>query len=229
MPPPPPPPPPQIRPTAQITERLPPYPVIAGDRPTHGEITRLHQYMHHLEKAQSVGAVDDATYSVWVVYTAAVVASAQPLDAVIPPEVPQWVRDLAVRFEGRFTRLENRFDGLENRFDGLENRFDGLENRFDGLFAEGGAGQQAIERALDLTHARVVNATAHDELTPLTPVPSRRTGELPPGDMFPATLGHFRRMTGPQLNALLAFYQLEAPRNVDERRRLLARYIGARP
>jgi hypothetical protein len=53
--------------------------------------------------------------------------------------------------------------------------------------------------------------------------------EMPEGLVFPGTIANFRDMNGPELTALLQYFNIAPiPHAVDQRRELLIRHLGTR-
>jgi hypothetical protein len=74
---------------------------------------------------------------------------------------------------------------------------------------------------------RSMNRSIRDNSYPVERVGRLGDGALPPTDeWFPETMAELTQATGPQLNSLLAFYELPAPRVVANRVAALKTYLG---
>ena len=79
-----------------------------------------------------------------------------------------------------------------------------------------------------LRRARAVNAAASMLQNALERVPHPDTGALPPADLFPLTLGAFRALLGPDMTAILNFYQQPVPHQLVLQHAALAAFLGIR-
>ena len=85
-----------------------------------------------------------------------------------------------------------------------------------------------IENNQAVMTAKLHNLAGERWTDPLQPVPNGAGLLPPPALRFPANRNDFRRLTGLQLSALLAFYGQPVPRRVPERRAMLRITTGIR-
>ncbi|CAE6517604.1 unnamed protein product, partial [Rhizoctonia solani] len=78
--------------------------------------------------------------------------------------------------------------------------------------------------------ARSLNAAALGDAAELYPLPL--PGGHMPGEVFPATVGSLRALTGQELDHLIHIYNIVAddtiPQLVDQRRKVVAQFFGVR-
>ncbi|CAE6526631.1 unnamed protein product, partial [Rhizoctonia solani] len=123
---------------------------------------------------------------------------------------------------GRLTRMNQRLNRMEERLDRMGERLDQLEARI----TESEEGLNARSR---IEIARSLNYAASGDPAILYP-PPLPTGNMP-GANFPATIADLKALTREELLNLIMEYQIvnenEIPVLLGDRRRMLARHLGA--
>jgi hypothetical protein len=142
------------------------------------------------------------------------------------------VQQVLQRMDAYHRELNQRMDEIQAElYLGMDEIQAELHQRMDEIQAELYLGMDEIKHELNLFDRRLMQETQRSKNRSIRrnqdriePVIRIDNGEVPLN--FPRTMEDFWRATGPELNELLQFYNLDEPDDIEEKQALLRQHLG---